>query len=145
MFKRFTAVLVGTLVLAGGAYAYAADNPSTPSTTAPGASSAAANHPGRHLRRPLHRAVHGDLVVRTKTGFENVTVDRGKVTAASASSVTIERPDGVSVTKAVTADTKFRGVDSADQLVHDKGAIVVSKGDTAVLVGQRPGDAPAAP
>ena len=34
MFKRFAAVLVGTLVLAGGAYAYAADSPSTPSTAA---------------------------------------------------------------------------------------------------------------
>jgi len=145
MFKRFTAVLVGTLVLAGGAYAYAADNPSTPSTTTPSASAPAGGHAGRHLLRPLRRVVHGDLIVRTKTGFENVTVDRGKVTAASASSVTIERPDGVSVTKAVTADTKFRGVDSADQLVHDKGAIVVSKGDTAVLVGQRTGGAPAAP
>ena len=145
MFKRFTAVLVGTLVLAGGAYAYAADNPSTPSTTTPSASAPAAAHPRRHLLRPLRRVVHGDLVVQTKSGFENVTVDRGKVTAASASSITIARPDGVSVTKAITPDTKFRGVDSADQLVHDKGAIVVSKGDTAVLVGQRTGGAPAAP
>ena len=145
MFKRFAAVLVGTLVLAGGAYAYAADNPSTPSTTTPSASAAAANHPGRHLRGPLRRAVHGDLVVRTKDGFENVTVDRGKVTAASASSITIQRPDGVSVTKAVTADTKFRGIDSAAQLAHDKGALVVSKGDAAVLIAQRTGAAPAQP
>ena len=145
MFKRFTALLVGTLVLAGGAYAYAADSPSTPSTTTPSASAPAAGQPGRHLLRPLRRVVHGDLIVRTKTGFENVTVDRGKVTASSASSITIERPDGVSVTKTVTADTKFRGIHSADQLAHDKGALVVSKGDTAVLIGQRPGDAPAAP
>src|SRR5205814_1414877 len=48
MFKRFTAVLVGTLVLAGGAYAYAADNPSTPSTTTP---SASGNARATRLRR----------------------------------------------------------------------------------------------
>ena len=93
----------------------------------------------------MRRAVHGDLVVRTKDGFENVTLDRGKVTAASASSITIERPDGVSVTKAVNAETRFKGVDSADQLEHGKGALVVSKGDTAVLIAQRSGDAPALP
>ena len=143
MLKRMAAVLVGTLVLAGGAYAYA-DTPSTAPSTAP-ASAPAAAHPGYDHRGPIRRVVHGDLIVRTKDGFENVTVDRGKVTASSASSITIERPDGVSVTKTVTADTKFRGIHSADQLAHDKGALVVSKGDTAVLIGQRPGDAPAAP
>src|SRR5712691_3388658 len=131
MLKRMAAVLVGTLVLAGGAYAYA-DTPSTVPSTAP-ASAPAAAHPGYDHRGPLRRVVHGDLIVRTKDGFENVTVDRGKVTASSASSITIERPDGVSVTKTVTADTKFRGIHSADQLAHDKGALVVSKGDTAVL------------
>src|SRR5437899_8921934 len=145
MFKRFTAVLVGTLVLAGGAYAYAADNPSTPSTTTPSASAPAAGHPGRHLLRPLRRVVHGDLIVRTKDGFENVTVDRGKVTAVSASSITIERPDGVSVTKAVTAETKFRGVDSVEHVERGKGALVVSKGNNAVLIAQRGGDLPRVP
>jgi hypothetical protein len=142
MFKRTAAVLVGTLVLAGGAYAYAAESPST---AAPSASAPAAAHPDRDHRGPLRRAVHGDLVVRTKDGFENVTFDRGKVTAASTSSITIERPDGVSVTKAVTAETKFKGVDSAEHVEPGKGALVVSKGDNAVLIAQRGGDAPVLP
>jgi hypothetical protein len=140
VFKRMTAVLVGTLVLAGGAYAYAADSPST---APPSASAPAAPHPGQDHRGPLRRAVHGDLIVRTKAGFENVTVDRGKVTAVSATSITIERPDGVSVTKAVTSDTRFRGVDAAEQVERGKGALVVSKGNTAVLIAQRHGDTPA--
>ena len=137
MFKRMTAVLVGALVLAGGAYAYAAD---APATAPPSAAAPAAAHPGHDHGGPLRRAVHGDLIVRTKAGFENVTVDRGKVTAVSATSITIERPDGVSVTKAVTSDTKFKGVDSAEHVERGKGALVVSKGDTAVLIAQRPGD-----
>jgi hypothetical protein len=93
----------------------------------------------------LRRAVHGDLVVRTQDGFENVSFDRGKVTAASASSITIERPDGVSVTKAVNPETRFKGIDSAEQLEAGKGALVVSKGDAAVLIAQRSGEAPPAP
>ena len=137
-------MLVGTLVLGGGAYAYAADNPSTPSTTPPSASAPAAAQPGHDHRGPLRRAVHGDLVVRTKAGFQNVSVDRGKVTAVSASSITIERPDGVSVTKAITSATRFKGVDSAEHVESGKGALVVSKGDTAVLIAQRRGGAPAA-
>ena len=140
MFKRMTAVLVGTLVLAGGAYAYAADSPSS---APPSASAPAAPHPSQDRRGPLRRAVHGDLIVRTKAGFENVTVDRGKVTAVSATSITIERPDGVSVTKAVTSDTRSRGVDAAEQVEQGKGALVVSKGNTAVLIAQRHGDTPA--
>ena len=143
MLRRMAAVLVGTLVLAGGAYAYAAESPTTapPSDSAP-----AAARPGPdHHRGQLRRAVHGDLVVRTKDGFENVSFDRGKVTAASASSITIERPDGVSVTKAVTPETRFKGIDSADQLEPGKGALVVSKGDGAVLIAQRNGEAPPAP
>jgi hypothetical protein len=143
MLKRTAAVLVGTLVLAGGAYAYA-DTPSTAPSTAP-ASAPAAAHPGYDHRGPLRRVVHGDLIVRTKDGFENVTVDRGKVTAVSASSITIERPDGVSVTKAVTAETKFRGVDSVEHVERGKGALVVSKGNNAVLIAQRGGDRPRVP
>ena len=147
MFKRMVAVLVPTVVLAGGAYAYAADTTSTapPSAAPPSASAPAAAQPGHDHRGPLRRAVHGDLIVRTKAGFENVSVDRGKVTAASASSITIERPDGLSVTKAVTSATKFRGVDSAEHVERGKGALVVSKGDTAVLIAQRRDDTRALP
>ena len=85
----------------------------------------------------LRRAEHGDLTVRTKNGFEQVTFDRGRVTAISATSITITRPDGQSVTKTIDASTRFRGVQSASEVKTGKPAVVASKGDTAVVVGQR--------
>ena len=142
MFKKLSAVVLATLVLAGGAYAYAAED----STAPPSGSDPAASRPHRPGRdHRVRHAIHGELIMRTQDGFENVTFDKGKVTAASATSITIERADGESVTKAINADTKSRGVEAAEQLEVGKGALVVSKGDTAVLVAQRTGDPPAAP
>jgi hypothetical protein len=142
MFKKISAVVIASLVLAGGAYAYAAEDPSTPS----GESSTAATRQHRPRRHhPMRRAIHGELIVRTQDGFEKVTFDRGKVTAVSATSITIERADDQSVTKAINGDTRFKGVDSAEQIEPGKGALVVSKGDTAVLIAQRDGDAPPSP
>ena len=55
-------------------------------------------------------AIHGDLLVRGEDGTtRTVTFDRGKVTAISAASITIERPDGVSVSKNLTDQTVFNG------------------------------------
>ena len=78
-------------------------------------------------------------------GFENVTFDRGEVTAVSASSITVKRPDGQSVTKAIDANTKFRGVQSAGDVKTGKPALVVSKGTTATMVGQPNRDRQAPP
>ena len=82
--------------------------------------------------------------MKSKDGFKNVTFDRGKVTAATATSITIQRPDGVSVTKTIDDATKFKGIASAADIKTDKPAIVVSNGDTAVAVAQADRDRPAA-
>ena len=66
-----------------------------------------------------------------------MTFDRGRVTAVSATSITITRPDGQSVTKTIDASTRFRGGQSANEVKTGKPAVVASKGDTAVVVGQR--------
>ena len=52
--------------------------------------------------------------------------------------VTLDRPDGVSVTVAVTTDTKVRGAASADELAVGKAAAVVSQSGTATTILQRP-------
>jgi hypothetical protein len=143
MFKRNAAVLlVAALVLGVGAYAWAQGAPDRP-TTADQAAPASANRPAHpHMRGGgfggLLRAIHGDVIVRQQngTGFENVTFDRGQVTAVSASSITVKRADGQSVTKSIDGSTKFRGAQSAADVKTGKGALVVSKGSTATLIGQ---------
>jgi hypothetical protein len=148
MLKRNIAILtIAVVVLGTGAYAWATGAPSRPTTSAlesnrarSGAASGrgAAGRPFRRAHRLGGRAVHGDLIVRGRTGFENVAFDRGDVVRHSATSVTLKRADGVEVTKAISGDTRFRGIASVDNLVDSRAAIVVSKGDAAVLVAQRP-------
>ena len=88
----------------------------------------------------LRRVVHGDLVVRGKDGFQNVTYDRGKEDGVSDNTLTITRPDGKKVSVKLTGDTKYRGIKDASQLQAGKPTIVLSKDGNALMVGQRSGD-----
>jgi hypothetical protein len=83
------------------------------------------------LRRPgLMGAVHADVkgIKADKSTF-SFSLDRGDVTAASSSSVTLKRADGQSVTKSITADTKVRG-----KLAVGGKAAIISQGNTATKV-----------
>lgn len=145
MLKRNAAIiLIAGLVVGGGALAYAEGSPSRPtvSTAASGSASAQARAGGR-AHRPgmgiLRRTVHGDLVVRGQGQFQNVTFDRGKLTAKDGNTLTIARPDGVNVTVTVTDSTKYRGVSGLDELQTGRPTVVVSKDGQALMVGQRDG------
>jgi len=136
MLKRNLAVLVLTgALLAGGAFAWAqtGDGSPTAPTTAPNAQQAPGQRGQRGQRANgyLKRVVHGDLVVRGKDGFQNVTYDRGKEDG---------RPDGKKVSVKLTSDTKYKGVKDASQLQAGKPTLVVSKDGNALIVGQRSGD-----
>lgn len=79
---------------------------------------------------------HGEAVVRDKTG-KLITVDRqrGSVTAASATSLTVKSSDGTSWTWTINKDTKVRGPNLKIEPVSD-----VKVGDTVAVGGQRSGD-----
>ncbi|HZQ27583.1 MAG TPA: hypothetical protein VFA94_07785 [Acidimicrobiales bacterium] len=93
----------------------------------------------------LGRVVHGDVIVRTKNGFENLTVDRGTLDAKDANSVTVKRPDGPSVTVKVDDKTRYRGAGSLANLQTGQPVSVVSKDGTALIVAQGRGQAGAGP
>ena len=146
MLKRNLAVLVliGAL-LGGGAYAWAQTSDTSPSapTTAPsGQQAPAAQGKARRAGQAgiLRRIVHGDLVVRGKDGFQNVTYDRGTENGVSDNTLTITRPDGKKVSVKLTSTTRYRGVKDASQLQTGKQTIVLSKDGNALMVGQRSGD-----
>jgi hypothetical protein len=145
MLKRNLAVLVLTgAVLGGGAFAWAqtGDSSPTPPTTATSAQQAPAQQGQRGQRANgiLRRVVHGDLIVRGKDGFQNVTYDRGKEDGVSNGTLTITRPDGKKVSVKLTGDTKYKGVKDASQLQAGKPTLVVSKDGNALIVGQRSGN-----
>jgi hypothetical protein len=135
--------VAGVVILgAGGAVAWAqtGGGGGASSTTTPAAAPAKpAEVPMRALRPLARRAVHGDVVVKAKDGgFVTVTFDRGTVTAASDTSVTLQRPDtSQPVTLTVDANTKVHGVPSASALQTGKDAVVISKAGTATQILQR--------
>ncbi len=77
----------------------------------------------------VRRSFSGDVTFRTKTGFETFHYERGTVTAVGASSLTVQTPDGVSTTFAVTSSTHIRYGGAAAQLSQ------LISGDRAVVFG----------
>ena len=133
MRRRIAAAVIVAAGLATAGIAYAENQPADPSVgTTPPAAAKAGGRPGGP--GVLKGAIHGDLLVRGENGStRTVTFDRGKITAISAGSITLERPDGVSVSKNLTDQTVFNGTPK-DELKPGMGAIVVSSGDTAERV-----------
>lgn len=73
---------------------------------APGANAhaggAKAAHARMRLRRVLARAVHGDAVVPTKSGFATVTFDRGVVVSVNGQQLTLREGTKTATYKTVT-------------------------------------------
>jgi hypothetical protein len=131
--KTVAAALIALVVVGGGAVAAAQSAPETGPTPPEPAGE------GRH--HPLRaRAVHGDLIVRTKDGFADVTLDRGRLTAIDGNRLTITRPDGPVVVVEVVESTRFRGVTSANELRVGRPVRVVHADGVAKVVVQRPAD-----
>jgi len=137
-------VLVGAL-MAGGAYAWAQTSDTSPSAptsaTSPAGAPSGQQAPAAQGKAGragiLRRVVHGDLVVRGKDGFQNVTYDRGTEDGVSDNALTITRPDGKKVTVKLTSDTRYRGVKDASGLQAGKQTLVLSKDGNALMVGQK--------
>ena len=114
----------------------------TPSATATGSASPGVPHrraDGRHRgglgRIAARRALHGEFVVKGKDG-KPVTVDvqRGQVTAVSATSVSLKSEDGFTATYVVNGDTRVR-------VGREKSAIsAIKAGQQAWVVASKSGD-----
>jgi hypothetical protein len=85
---------------------------------------------GLKAKKGLMGAVHADVKLIKADGSSNAfSFDRGQVTAASDTSVTVKRADGPSITKSISADTKLRG-----KLAVGGKAAVFSKGSAATAI-----------
>ena len=139
MLKRTAALFIAIAVLGAGAYAWAQEAPDQSST--PGQETEAKEHKadGHRLRgRFFRRAVHGELIIRAgEDEFKTVQIDRGQLVAASETSVTVKRADGEEVTKTVNEGTRVRGAEAVADLEKGKPTLIVSEGESALVVGQR--------
>lgn len=88
---------------------------------------------------PLGRAVHGTAILPDGNGgWHEVTFDRGTVDEATdGSTIVLDRADGQTATVALTADTRYHGVDDAAGIVEGRPAVVVSKDGKALHVLQK--------
>jgi hypothetical protein len=136
---------IACLGIGGTAYAATASGPSSgaPSTSS-GAPSTGTTAPAatRHHRSLIDRAEHATVELKVKGKWVTYTLDRGKVTAVSPTSITLARPDGTSVTDAINSATKFRGVTSESGVSVGKDAGALSSNGTALRITQKAATAP---
>jgi hypothetical protein len=85
--KHMRIVLVGLSAMAIGASASAIASAGATGTHA--AHGTRAGHRAYGLHRLARRAVHGSVVVKTTTGFQTITFNRGKVDSVSGSQLTM--------------------------------------------------------
>ncbi len=136
MRRRLIVAVIAVTGIATAGIAYADNQPADPSIAVTRAAATGAAVPAAAGGRGgvLKGAIHGDLLVRNKDGStRTVTFDRGKVSSVSASAITIERPDGVSVSRDLTDQTVFNGT-PREQLASGTPVIVVSEGQAATHV-----------
>ena len=148
MWKKFaviTGLSVAALGIGGAAWAGSGAGtspPPSPTTvsSAP-AKVVAAKHRGEHERLQILRHVtHAQWVSREgKTGtFVTYDAIRGRVSAVSATSISVKAADGVSETYAVTASTKVHA--KGDNKSHPGTIGQVKVGDTVGVLGTGAGN-----
>jgi len=124
----------------GTAYAATSTGSTPPAQPAAPAAHARAAHP-KARRTLLGRADYATFEVKMRGRWVTLELDRGKVTAVSPSSITLLRPDGHSVTEAITAHTRFAGVSGESQVQLHKPAGVLSEDGSALWIRQKPASA----
>ena len=135
--------IVAATVLGGSGAVYAATTSTTPA--APATHTSVAHHRRgfeRGLLRLARRADHATVEVKRHGTWQTFTFDRGMVTADTATSITLKRPDGVTVTLAVKpGETRFRGTTVSSNFTQEvttgHRALVISQGGTALRIAER--------
>lgn len=106
--------------------------------TAGSSTGTAADAAGRErLRERLRAFLHGEITVQGQDGPTEVALQRGEVTAASATSVTVRSSDGFTTTYAVGTATQVRrdrATVTADELEVGDTAFVRAAGTDATAV-----------
>jgi hypothetical protein len=143
--SRIAVVAFSCLALGAGASAIASAGAATGTTAkTPHAHGAHQGLKGRGMRW-ARRAVHADLVVGTKQGFVNVTVDRGAVDSVSGNQLTIvegtPKQTYKTVTLTIPGTAKVRDnkqTASLSSLQKGQRVIVVSAPKRTFVVARTP-------
>jgi hypothetical protein len=151
--KLLVAVGAATAVALAAGGVVAATSAGGPTTAAATLAASPAPTPAEHplaahprLRRLLRRTVHAEIVLRAKPGaLKTFDYDRGVLRSVSSAANTIsiapaDAPNST-VSAAITAKTRFRGIAESQLGPGDRVGLLQSGGD-AVLVVARPPKSP---
>jgi hypothetical protein len=135
--KLAAGVVAGVTLLGTAAGVATAATTSSAAGVSPGARSAAAALAVAADRGPLtgywRTADHAAVEFLRGAEWYTIDWDRGVVGSASSTSVTVQRPDGTSVTLAITSATKLHGVSSSGLLTGSR-VRVISYDGTALSI-----------
>jgi len=144
---RLLAATCGAAViaLAAGGVAMA----TTPSAVKPAAATASASASAsltgkgaRTLRQDViwlaRHTVHATLNVHTAHDYKTLDIDRGRLTSDSSSSISIVRPDGPTVSAAITTSTRFPGLPESELAKGDRVVLVQTSGKAIVVWARLP-------
>ncbi len=88
----------------------------------------------RRIAKVLRNSVQDQFIVRGKNNtWVTVNVERGTVGSISSTSITVNVPDGNTVTAPITSATKFAIIKEANIVAGDR-VIVVEKNNSSVLI-----------
>ena len=129
------AIAGGVIAFSIASYATSGDTSASPPSSndvyAAALSTAAPATPTGH-----RQLLHGERVVKDNDGtIITVDIQRGTVTAVSASSMTVRSSDGTTWTWTLNGNTKVRGADLKKEAVSS-----IKVGNTVAVGGQRTGD-----
>jgi hypothetical protein len=134
--RKAAAAVTTAALLAGGGAAAVAANSATASAASPATHVHKAAHKAKDGKGLLARADHATFEVKLHGKWVTLVLDRGAVTSVSSKAVTLHRPDGDTVTEALSATTKFDKGEAWSQIEVGHNATVVSESGVARLVFQ---------
>jgi molybdopterin-binding protein len=126
-------VVLGSLGIGGAGFALLdggnASATGTPAATTTAPNATKGHKVGRFLRR---HTVESTITVKTKNGYETYNLIRGTVVAmsptSSPTSITVNSPDGTSLTATINSSTKFHNTTDAQLAKGDKVAVLAEAG-----------------
>ncbi len=119
-------VVLGSFGIGGAGFALLNGGTASAATTTPTTSTTTK---GQELRKFLRRhTVDAKISVRTKNGYETLDLARGTVGAISPTSITVDSPDGTSLTATINAQTKFHNTTDGQLAQGDKVGVLAYEG-----------------
>jgi hypothetical protein len=127
-------VVLGSLGIGGTGLALLSGGSASAASTPTSAPAQPSTAEGKKLLQFVRRhTVHATVTVKTKNGYETIDIARGTVGAISSGSITVDSPDGTSLTATINAQTKFHNTTEQQLASGAKVGVISYDGDARVV------------